>query len=186
MQNTSPSLARAVAAATLRGDDALSRAAADAAAPRRRLAAALRDAHAETLLRIAALREGGADGAIPPALRERLVEEAEEQLHRLELIFAHLAERPGMGQRPAPCRALPPAGAWACRMGARLQMLALEEQHGAEETRVLRNLATLAGQHLAARLLDLTAQERAAAAREIAWRRRDGWAEPGPRASRLG
>jgi hypothetical protein len=43
-------------------------------------------------------------------------------------------------------------------------MLAAEERRGAAEARALRDLAHLAGQHLAARMLDLTAEERSAAA----------------------
>jgi hypothetical protein len=177
MQNKSPSLARAFVAAALRGDDALARAAADAAAPRRRLAAALRDAHAEALLRIAGLR-AAAGGPLPATLRDRLVEEAEEQLHRLETIFAQLGERPRPGHRTASV-AMPPAGAWSCRMGARLQAVEAEERRGAEDARVLRDLAHVSGQHLAARLLDLTAQERADAAGDIARLRMQGPAPPG-------
>ncbi len=171
MQNNPTSLARAFVAAALRGDDALARAAADTAAPRRRLAAALRDAHAEARLRIATLRAaetGARPGAIPAALRDRLVAEAEEQLHRLETIFAQLGERPGCGRAAALHAALLPDGAWAAGRAGTLGALEAEERRGAEEARALRTLAHLSGQHLAARLLDLTAQERAAAARDVA------------------
>ncbi len=171
MHDTLPSFPRAIVAAALRGDDALARAAADAAAPRRRLISALRDAHAEAALRIAALRGATETGAapIPRALLVRLLAEAEEQQRRLETAFAHLPTRPGGGlvggTRPA-ARRPPPAlaGSGAYQGPA---ALAAEERRGATEARALRNLAHLAGQHLAARLLDLTAEERAAAAREI-------------------
>jgi hypothetical protein len=171
MHDTLPSCPRAVVAAALRGDDALARAAADAAAPRRRLVCALRDAHAEAALRIAALR--GAVEAPPPrvprALLTRLLAEAEEQQRRLEMAFAHLPTRPGGGlvggTRPAARRAATPQAACAAHQGP--AALAAEERRGAAEARALRNLAHLAGQHLAARLLDLTAEERATAARDI-------------------
>jgi hypothetical protein len=171
MHDTLPSFPRAVIAAALRGDDALARAAADAAAPRRRLVGALRDAHAEAALRIAALRAAVEAGAppIPRPLLARLLGEAEEQLRRLETAFAHLPTRPGGGllggTRPA-ARRPPPVepGRGACHGPA---ALAAEERRGAAEARALRNLAHLAGQHLAARLLDLTAEERAAAARDV-------------------
>jgi hypothetical protein len=147
-------LRRPLSAAALRGDDALARAAADTAAPRRRLLAALRDAHAEAKLRIAILDHA----SLPPPLAARLRGEAEAQQHRLELIFARLAERPGIGRlrgQPGP----------AARRGAEgPRMLAAEERRGAAEARALRDLAHLAGQHLAARMLDLTAEERSAAA----------------------
>jgi hypothetical protein len=147
-------LRRPPSAAALRGDDALARAAADAAAPRRRLLAALRDAHAEAKLRIAILDHA----SLPPPLAARLRTEAEAQQHRLELIFARLAERPGTGRLPGRASA-------AARPAAQdPRALAAEERRGAAEARALRDLAHLAGQHLAARLLDLTAEERAAAA----------------------
>ena len=171
MHDTLPSFPRAVVAAALRGDDALARAAADAAAPRRRLISALRDAHAEAALRIAALRGAIETGTapIPRALLTRLLAEAEEQLRRLETAFAHLPTRPGGGlvggTRPTARRApTSQPGRGACHGPA---ALAAEERRGAAEARALRNLAHLAGQHLAARLLDLTAEERAAAARDI-------------------
>lgn len=193
MQNNSPSLARAFVAAALRGDDALARAAADAAAPRRRLVAALRDAHAEAQLRIAELRDPE-NGPLPARLRERLVEEAEGQLHRLETIFAQLAIRPARGGRAAGRGPMPAGGAWACPVSARLQTLAAEERRGAEDARALRDLAHVSGQHLAARLLDLTRQERADTAREAAQLGlpdigrpgRDGWAGTTPGAARYG
>lgn len=171
MHDTLPSFPRAVVAAALRGDDALARAAADAAAPRRRLVGALRDAHAEAALRIAALRAAVEAGTppIPRPLLTRLLAEAEEQLRRLETAFAHLPTRPGGGllggTRPAARRAATPPAACAAHHGP--AALAAEERRGAAEARALRNLAHLAGQHLAARLLDLTAEERAAAARDI-------------------
>jgi hypothetical protein len=155
-----PSYSRAVAAAALRGDDALARAAADAAAPRRRLVAALRDAHAEASLRLTCLRAaaaaepGLAPPLAPPGLLARLIDEAEEQLRRIELVFAHLPERPATG------RVRRSVGRQSCGPGA----MAAEERRGAAEARALRDLAHLAGQHLAARLLDMTAAERAAAA----------------------
>jgi hypothetical protein len=161
MHDTLPSFPRAVVAAALRGDDALARAAADAAAPRRRLVGALRDAHAEAALRIAALR-GAVEAGPPPvsrALLARLLAEAEEQQRRLETAFAHLPTR------PAARRAATPPAACAAHHGP--AALAAEERRGAAEARALRNLAHLAGQHLAARLLDLTAEERATAARDI-------------------
>jgi hypothetical protein len=171
MHDTLPSFPRAIVAAALRGDDALARAAADAAAPRRRLTGALRDAHAEAALRIAALRGAIETGTapIPRALLTRLLAEAEEQLRRLETAFAHLPARPGGGlvggTRPAARRALPAQpGRGTCHGPA---ALAAEERRGAAEARALRNLAHLAGQHLAARLLDLTVEERATAARDI-------------------
>jgi hypothetical protein len=171
MHDTLPSFPRAVAAAALRGDDALARAAADAAAPRRRLISALRDAHAEAALRIAALRGASETGTapIPRDLLTRLLAEAEEQLRRLETAFAHLPTRPGGGlvgrARVAARRA--PTVQPGCGASQGPAALAAEERRGAAEARALRNLAHLAGQHLAARLLDLTAEERAAAAREI-------------------
>lgn len=147
-------LRRPISAATLRGDDALARAAADTAAPRRRLMAALRDAHAEGALRIAGLDSS----ALPPALAARLQAEAAAQQHRLELVFARLAERPGTGRLP---RGL---GSPARQPALDPRALAAEEQRGAAEARALRDLAHLAGQHLAARMLHLTAEERAATA----------------------
>lgn len=147
-------LRKPFSAAALRGDDALARAAADAAAPRRRLLAALRDAHAEAKLRITSLDHA----SLPPPLAARLHMEAEAQQHRLELIFARLAERPGVGR-------LPGRTCTAARLAAECpKTLAAEERRGASEARAMRDLAHLAGQHLAARLLDLTAEERTAAA----------------------
>ncbi|MGG5817432.1 hypothetical protein [Falsiroseomonas sp. HW251] len=144
-------------AQALRGDDALARAAGDIAAPRRRLLAGLRDAHAEACARIARLR--GQQDALPARLRgqqdalpARLLAEAEEQLRRIELLLALLRERP----RPSGPRDPAPATT---------ATLAAEERAGAAEARRLRDMATLAEQHLAARLLDLTAEERDATAR---------------------
>lgn len=171
MHDTLPSFPRAVVAAALRGDDALARAAADAAAPRRRLVGALRDAHAEAALRITALRGATEAGTapIPRALLVRLLAEAEEQLRRLETAFAHLPTRLGGGlvgaTRPVARRA--PTAQPGCGDSQGPAALAAEERRGAAEARALRNLAHLAGQHLAARLLDLTAEERATAARDI-------------------
>jgi hypothetical protein len=133
-------------AQVLRGDDAFARAAQEIAAPHRRLLAGLCDAHAETSARIARLRQAPED-----PFTARLLAEAEEQLRRVEQLLAQWRERP----RPAPRLALPPAAP---------AMLAAEERAGAAEARRLRDIATLAGDHLAARLLDLTAQERAATA----------------------
>lgn len=147
-------LRRPISAAALRGDDALARAAADAAAPRRRLLAGLRDAHAEAGLRLAILDSA----ALPPALATRLRAEAAAQRHRLELVFARLAERPGASGLPRR------AGSAAQPAAPDPQALATEERRGAAEARALRDLAHLAGQHLAARMLDLTAEERAATA----------------------
>jgi hypothetical protein len=184
MHDTMPSFPRAVMAAALRGDDALARAAADAAAPRRRLVGALRDAHAEAALRVAALRDApedapkdatedatGADTTPPPprSVLARLLAEAEEQLRRLEMAFAQLPERPG-GERMGcarPSARKPRSGHARCGASHGLVALAAEERRGVAEARALRNLAHLAGQHLAARLLDMTAEERAAAARDI-------------------
>ena len=135
-------------AQALRGDDALARAAGDIAAPRRRLLAGLRDAHAEACARIARLRDP------QDALAARLLDEAEEQLRRVELLLALLRERP----RPAGPRDAAPATP---------SVLAVEERAGAAEARRLRDMATLADQHLAARLLDLTAEERDATARAL-------------------
>lgn len=162
--------------AALRGDDALSRAAADVAAPRRRLLAALRDAHAEAGLRIAAMRRcqaalSGGAGAPARAVLQRLLGEAEEQLRRLELVFAQLRERPGAGLVTGiPGRALLEIAATPGPQRDAALLLALEagERAGAEEALALRDLAHQAGQHLAARLLDLTAGERAVAALAIA------------------
>jgi hypothetical protein len=161
----------------LRGDDALSRAAADIAAPRRRLLAGLRDAHAEACARLAALRRcdaalaSGASRHAPvrPVLA-RLVAEAEEQLRRLELVFAQLRERPGAGLVGTPANDLVAMAGkdGPGRDAALLLALEGEERRGREEALALRRLAAMAGQHLAARLLDLTASEREAAARDIA------------------
>ena len=147
-----------VGSAAQRGDDALARAAANAAAPRRRLLAALRDAHAEAKLRIAILDHA----SLPPPLAARLRMEAEAQQHRLELIFARLAERPGIS------RLRGQSGSAARQAAEGSRMLAAEERRGAAEARALRDLAHLAGQHLAARMLDLTAEERSAAAAALA------------------
>jgi hypothetical protein len=140
----------AAGAQALRGDDAFARAAGEIAAPRRRLLAGLRDAHADAGARIARLRHW------PDApLGGRLLAEAQEQLRRIEQLLADLRERP----RPAlpfALRAASPAS------------LAAEERAGAAEARRLRDIACLAEQHLAARLLDLTAEERAASARDLA------------------
>jgi hypothetical protein len=157
----------------LRDDDALSRAASDIAAPRRRLLAALRDAHVETCLRIAAFRR--CDALLPDpdtplrAVLARLVSEAEEHLRRLEIVFAWLRERPGAGLGPAAeldlTAILTRSGPE--RDGALLLALLAMERNGVEETRRLRQLAWMAGQNLAARLLDLTAAERDGAARAL-------------------
>jgi hypothetical protein len=99
---------------------------------------------------------------------ERLLAEAEEQLRRLEMIFAQLAEQPGGGRGAGTANSGAPlreAAYWHTAGG--LKALAAEERRGAAETRALRDLAHLTGQHLAARLLDLSAEERAATAAEL-------------------
>jgi ferritin-like metal-binding protein YciE len=163
---------RARSSAALRGDDALMRAATEVAAPRRRLLAGLRDAHAETCARIQALRGCVCVPArVPHPLRivlTRLLQDAEEQLRRVEIVLAHLRERPAgaTGRTAEPASAV--AQGRPGRHDAVLALLAAEERHGTRETMALRTLAQLAGQHLAARLLDLTIEERAAAARCLA------------------
>ncbi len=155
----------------MRGDDALVRAAPDAAAPRRRLLAALRDAHAEAGQRIALLRRCGTMLAPPVrAVIARLLAEAEEQLRRLELVLAQLRERPGAGLIGTSANVLLAIAARGTpgRDAAFLLALEGEERRGAEEALALRRLASTAGQHLAARLLDMSAAEHAAAARDIA------------------
>ncbi len=137
-------------AQTLRGDDALARAAVEVAAPRRRLLAGLRDAHAEAHARIARLHQAP---ACP--MTTRLLEEAEEQFRRIELLLAQMRERP----RAAMGLSLPPVS---------VAELAAEERAGAAEARRLRDIACVAEQYLAARLLDLTAEERAATAEALA------------------
>jgi hypothetical protein len=133
-------------AQALRGDDAFARAAQEIAAPHRRLLAGLCDAHAETSARIARLRRAPQD-----PFTTRLLAEAEEQLRRVELLLAQWRQRPRPARHPALAPATP-------------AMLAAEERAGAAEARRLRDIASLAGDHLAARLLDLTAKERAATA----------------------
>jgi hypothetical protein len=158
------------------GDDALSRAARDVAAPRRRLLAALRDAHAEGGERVAALRRcdaalraAGGEELLRPALA-RLLGEAEEQLRRLEILFAQLRERPGAGlvDTSGPDLAMIAARRGPDHRRALLLALEAEEVIGAREAAALRDLAHLAGQHLAARLLDMTAAERHRAAEDLA------------------
>jgi hypothetical protein len=158
-----------------RGEDALMRAATEVAAPRRRLLASLRDAHADTAARIAGLRRACRPPAASPRAGDahpvlaRLLEEAEEQLHRLETVLALLRERPAANvARLTAAEAALPAGEAGGHAPALLRALAAEERRGAEEARRMRDLAHLAGQHMAARLLDLTAGEREASARDIA------------------
>jgi hypothetical protein len=143
------------ARATL-GEDALAQAAAGIALPQRRLLAALRDAHAETCLRVVSLRRCNAvlarqDSPLRPVLA-RLLEEAEEQLRRLELLFAWLGERPGGGLAPEGCADLVAtvAAAGPRRDERLLSALAALERSGAEEAHRLRDLAWIAGQNLAA------------------------------------
>lgn len=157
-------------------DDALARAARDVAAPRRRLLAALRDAHADAAERIAALRR--CDGALKAAAREpllrgvlaRLLGQAEEQHRRLEILFAQLRERPGAGLVGAAGPDLAAVASRRDRDHQRALLIALEaeEASGARDAEALRDLARIAGQHLVARLLDLTAAERSEAARDLA------------------
>jgi hypothetical protein len=158
-------------AGTSRWGDAVSPAASDIAAPRRHFLAGLRDSHAEALLRIASLRRclgvvAGRDTPIHLILAH-LLDEAQEQLHRLEILFARLRERPGAGL-------VQPGGTDLPGLLARtgfddvaplLLALAAMERSGAEDAQRLRRLASTAGQNLAARLLDLTVAERDAAAR---------------------
>jgi len=146
-------------ARALRGDDALMRAAGEVAAPWRRLLTGLRDAHEDTTARILRLR-GMVDDSPTAA---RLLTEAEEQLRRIELMLAHLRERPRSMLRAVPVQTQrhDAPDAWAA-----------EERRGAADARYLQELANLAGQHLAARLLDLNAAEREAAARDLAAARR--------------
>ncbi|MFC7543947.1 DUF892 family protein [Siccirubricoccus deserti] len=115
-----------------------------------------------------------------PALRRllvRLLGEAEEQLHRLDHAFASLREDSGGGDPRvlADVTAVADAlrGAAASRPGpgsdaALADALRRCERNGAEEAVALRLLANVAGAHLIARLLDLTAQERHAAAQVLA------------------
>ncbi len=156
-------------------DDALARAATEVAAPQRRLVAGLRDAHAETSLRITALRRmaevlGPAAEAKRPVIT-RLLAEAEEQLRRLELIFAWLRERPTPRRPLVPAAdSMPPGPLADSALAQLLSDLAEGERQGARDAAALRDLAQLADHALAARLLDLTAAERAAAAAELAQR----------------
>ena len=142
-------------ARALRGDDALMRAAGDVAAPWRRLLAGLRDAHEDAMARILRLHPL-ADG---DRTADRLLAEAYEQLRRIELMLAQLRERPRSALRTVAQQATrhPGPTAWAA-----------EEARGAADARQLQDLAHLAGQHLCARLLDLNAAEREAAARDLA------------------
>jgi hypothetical protein len=114
-------------------------------------------------------REGARHAPARPVLA-RLVAEAEEQLRRLELVLAQLRERPGAGLVATPANDLVAMASRATpgRDAALLLALEGEERRGREEALALRRLATMAGQHLAARLLDLTAAERELAARDIA------------------
>jgi hypothetical protein len=151
----------------LRGDDALMRAAAEVASPRRRLLAGLRDSHAETCARIAALRHAAAGHATarPPlrAALARLLGEAEEQLHRIETAMAQLRERPAGGLARQPALLAAPDEEEAALLG----LLLAEEERGAGEAAALRRLAQVNALHMVARLLDLTAEERRAAARAL-------------------
>jgi hypothetical protein len=148
-------------------DDALMRAAADIAAPARRLLAGLRDAHAEAGARVAMLQDLIArpdlHGRPTRFAVARLLGEAEEQFRRIEIVFSHLRARPSPGAtHSVPLPAAPP------RDAVMLRLLEAEERRGAQDALALRGLAQLCGQHLAARLLDLTAEERGAAARDLA------------------
>jgi hypothetical protein len=143
---------------------------ADIALPRRRLLAALRDAHAETTSRAEQLRAAVAGpGPMTQPLRgalTKLLKEAEAQLHRIEITLAHLNERPG-GGLVLRSDSLPLFGGTRFREAEVAWAMAEEEREGAQEAARLRELAHRAGQHLAARLMDLTAGERAAAARDL-------------------
>lgn len=160
-----PQLSPTAPAARLGSDDALLCAASDTAA-RRPLLAALRDAHAETCVRIVSLRRcdavlAGQDLPVRGILA-RLLGEAEEQLWRLETVFVGLRERLGAGMVRSAGMDLPEMLA---RTGpatdlALLLALAAMERSGAEEARHLRQLAFTTEHNLAARLLDMTSAER--------------------------
>jgi ferritin-like metal-binding protein YciE len=145
---------------------------------RRRILGRLRDAHATMSLGIETLRccpEVTASPSLRHLLR-RLLCQAEEQLRRLEHAFASLREEPGGGD--ARMAADPVSDMLLLlRHGGRrgpaqdaglARALQQAEIAGAEEAETLRLLAHTAGLHLVARLLDMTAQERRAAARELA------------------
>jgi hypothetical protein len=174
--NTNRQPERVIVATMLRGEDALMRAATEVAAPHRRFVATLLDAHADTAARAAALRRGsralGSSSGVEPARRvlARLLEESEEQLHRLETVLALLRERPAAhaARLTTAGLAYPASEAAERHVPALLRALAEEEQRGAADARAMRDLAYLAGHHMAARLLDLTAEERQASARAIA------------------
>jgi hypothetical protein len=145
---------------------------------RRRILGRLRDAHATMSLGIETLR-CCPEVTASPALRRlllRLLRQAEEQLRRLEHAFASLREAPGGGD--AHMAADPVSDMLLLlRHGGRrgpaqdgglARALCQAEMAGAEEAEALRLLTHAAGLHLVARLLDMTAQERRAAARELA------------------
>ncbi len=145
---------------------------------RRRILGRLRDAHAAMTLRVETLR-GCPEVVASPALLQllfRLLQQAEEQLRRLEHAFASLREEPGGGD--ARMAADPVSDillllrhggrSGPVQDGALAEALRQAELAGAEEAEALRLLAHAVGLHLVARLLDMTAQERHAAARELA------------------
>ncbi|MBX6741384.1 MAG: DUF892 family protein [Acetobacteraceae bacterium] len=145
---------------------------------RRRILARLRDAHSAMTLRIGTL-ENFPEMAASPSLRHlmlRLLRQAEEQLRRLEHAFASLRETPGGGdarvaEDPATdvLLLLRHEGGRGPAQDRKLAgALRQVEMTGAEEAEALRLLAHAVGLHLVARLLDMTAQERRAAARELA------------------
>jgi ferritin-like metal-binding protein YciE len=146
---------------------------------RRWLLAGLRDAHAAATVRTEALRRLTDHHALPPALGGQLAEiaaEAEEQLHRLEHVFAILREHPGGGEAAAGAELvmLADTSTGEGRRGGPLSEAAIasvlqrDAAWGAEEHEMLLHLAHAAGLYLAARLLDLTLQERRARAQAFA------------------
>jgi ferritin-like metal-binding protein YciE len=148
-------------------------------AHRRRFLAGLRDAHASAALRAAALRRLAGSPGLGTACARLLDEvgaEAEEQLRRLEHVFASLREQTGGGQAGAGAELAALAKASGDgREGqpaeaAVLQALQRDAEWGAEEHETLQQQAHEAGFYLAARLLDLTVQECWARARSLARR----------------
>lgn len=145
---------------------------------RRRILGRLRDAHAAMTLRIGTLNSFP-EMTASPALQHlllRLLHQAEEQLRRLEHAFASLREDPGGGDArvaddPATDVLLLLRHDGRCgpaQDGMLAEALRQVEMAGAEEADALRLLAHAVGLHLVARLLDMTAQERRAAADELA------------------
>lgn len=154
-------------------------AARDQSFDRRQLVAGLRDAHAAATTRVAALRHLTGSLSLrsaPGHLLHEIEAEAEEQLRRLEHVFASLREHTGGGD-PAAARAeltrLAEAPTRDGRSGplsdaAILSTLQYDAEWGTEEHEALLRLAHAAGLYLVARLLDLTVQERRARARALA------------------